>query len=64
MWKELGMICYLDKTWCAQWELCSHGKECSRALTVEHKKAAKAANLSICSYSGNPDCFEPKKEKK
>ena len=50
------MICYKDKTFCAQ-ENCAKAKTCRRILTDEDKKAIERENflVSFCKFE---ECFE------
>ena len=60
------MICYHDKTWCSFHNECTHGKECSSALTNKVKEDAVkwwgSSDAPVMEFSSKPECFKLKED--
>ena len=51
------MICYKDKTFCAEINCVAFGT-CHRALTDDAQRRADDAGLDVAVFDEAPDCFE------
>ena len=52
------MIVYRDMMFCKFYKSCKHGDTCNRALTPEIEYNAFVADLPMCFFGSNPNCYE------
>ena len=49
---------YRDMTFCGFYKGCVNGHTCVRALTLNVRRAAKAAGIPVARFVDPPECFK------
>ena len=49
---------YRDMTFCGFYKGCVNGNTCDRALTLNVRRAAKAAGMPVARFVDPPECFK------